>query len=162
MNFFVRRDDQSTGGDAVFEADKNLLTGEKPFTKEFGNTTSLESDLLLLASSIFAADRATARGEGEDYPRTIQVSVPIVNMARLQLLSRRVERILRKLSNDAWRIELRQEDGKQERVLEVKPKDGKTLLFSGGLDSMAAAVDFGGSAGSGLHLVSHIYTSSAN
>lgn len=156
MTFFVRRGNQGSGGNAVLEADKNLLTGEKPFRKQFGSTTSLEGDLLLLASSIFAADRATPRGEREDYSRALELSVPIVNMARLQPLARQVERILRKLSNDAWRVELRQENGKQEKPLAITPKDGKTLLFSGGLDSLAAAIDFGASSDSELRLVSHI------
>ncbi|MGI9074283.1 MAG: 7-cyano-7-deazaguanine synthase [Bryobacteraceae bacterium] len=156
MRIFVRRGSKESSGDVVFEAEKNLLTGEKAFKKQFGELTSLEGDLLLLASAIFAADRATPRGDGEEYSRVFELSVQIVNMARLQPLIRQVERVLRKLSNDAWRVELRQYDGKQEKLLGVTAKKGKTLLFSGGLDSLAAAIEFGAAPDSGLRLISHI------
>lgn len=136
--------------------ERSLHTGERDFVECFGAITSLERDLLVLAASIFAADRATKRGEREELSRRIQISVPVVNVGRLQPLSALVEDILRSLSNDAWRIEFRQSPGEIEKDgLFSGPSHGKTLLFSGGLDSLAAAIYFF-QTGDGIQLVSHI------
>jgi len=63
--------------------------------------------------------------------------------------------ILRTLSNDRWQLSLRQQAGTPEgHSLQVTASDGRTLLFSGGLDSLAAAHEFGQIGN--LQLVSHI------
>lgn len=153
---FVRRSGTETGGaDVVFEAGKNLDDGGKSFVKHFGSATTLEQDLLLLAASIFAADRSTPRGEREDLTRAIELSVPVINIGKLQPFSGKIEEILRTLSNDSWRISLRQEDGKQESGFQIPDSGGRTLLFSGGLDSLAAAFEFS-KTGKELQLVSHV------
>src|SRR5437660_1703049 len=86
-----------------------LLTGVDDFRETFNSEpTSLEVDLLRLAAAIFAADRACARGEREDIGRQIELSVPVTNVARLLPLAAPLERVLRFLSNDGWRIEMRQ------------------------------------------------------
>jgi 7-cyano-7-deazaguanine synthase in queuosine biosynthesis len=99
--------------------------------------------MLLIASSIFAIDRCTARSPREDLVRSFEVSVPVVNTLRLQPLQRALESLLRSLSNDSWRLTFRQETGTPEDGVEVAQSAGRTLLFSGGLDSLAAAIDFG-------------------
>src|SRR5688572_30102802 len=70
------------GSDRQFslEEGNNLFTGAEDFRRMFGVLTSLEEDLLLLGSSIFAADRACARGEREDYQRHIDITIPVVNV----------------------------------------------------------------------------------
>lgn len=95
------------------------------------------------------------RGERENSPRDIQLSVPAVNIGVLQPEIHRIEQILRKLSSDSWTVMLRQVNGTVERPNEQNTTSGKTLLFSGGLDSLAAAIDLG-LAGDHLQLVSHI------
>jgi len=65
-----------------------------------------------------------------------------------------VEDALRFLSNDSWHINLTQQSGQFEKPLRISKKPGKVLLFSGGLDSLAAAIEF--SNGSPLAAVSHI------
>lgn len=153
---YARRGGSDTGStDAILDATKNLLTGERRFKTEFGGVSSLESDLLLLAAVVYATDRCTKRGEREDAPRDIQISVPVVNVGALQPEIRRVEQILRKLSSDSWTLTLRQVSGKVEQLPKQSPTSGKTLLFSGGLDSLAAAIELG-IAGEQLQLVSHI------
>lgn len=90
---FVRKSGTETGGaDVVFEAGKNLDNGEEDFVKHFGSVTALEQDLLLLAASIFAADRSTPRGEREDLTRAIELSVPVINIGKLQPFSRRLKK----------------------------------------------------------------------
>ncbi len=154
---FVRRDNaDGSGYDVVLHAGKNLITGEKRFLELYGGITTLEGDLLLIAASILAADRCTPRGEREDYvSRGFELSIPIVNIGRLQPLIDLIESTLRTLSHDSWRISFRQANGKQEKSSPTKPSTGKTLLFSGGLDSLAAALQFG-LQDKKIHLVSHI------
>jgi 7-cyano-7-deazaguanine synthase in queuosine biosynthesis len=152
---FVRRSGNQTNGCAVvLQPGANLQTGEKTFKSEFGELSTLESDLLLIASSIFAIDRCIARSPREDLVRSFEVSVPVVNTLRLQPLQRALESLLRSLSNDSWRLTFRQEPGTPEAGVEVAQSAGRTLLFSGGLDSLAAAIDFGLD-GTLFQLVSH-------
>jgi 7-cyano-7-deazaguanine synthase in queuosine biosynthesis len=154
-SFFVRRDGSEDGGcDHVLEVNANLFTGERDFETTFGPLTSLESDLLLLGSAVLAADRASERGEREDHARGIQLKIPVVNSGRLKNLERDIDNILRILSNDGWRIELRQVSGSPESSVFNSVNNGRTLLFSGGMDSLAAAVEFGQGA-EPLQLVSH-------
>ena len=156
ISYFVRREGNENGNcDHVLEVGKNLFTGEDDFTKAFGPLRSLESDLLLISASVFAADRATARGEREDLARRIELHIPVVNALRLQPLTKKIEEILRYLSNDAWRINLRQVPGAPEKDPHYVEGNGRTLLFSGGLDSLAAAIEFGKQEKT-LQLVSHI------
>ena len=64
--FFTQMKKERPPADAsVLSLSRNLFSGEEDFAKTFGEPSSLESDLLILASSIFAADRAYARGEGK-------------------------------------------------------------------------------------------------
>lgn len=154
--FFTQLNKERPPKDAsVLSISRNLFTGEEDFTNAFGKLSSLESDLLILASSIFAADRAYARGEREDITRNVRLSLPIVNYARLNPLISLIEKALYRLSSDSWQIEFRQQKGSPERKVSHKVGAGQTLLFSGGLDSLAGAIEFGG-AGSNLQLVSHI------
>lgn len=153
---YARRGGTDTGNtDAILDTTKNLMTGEGKFKTEFGAITSLESDLLLLAAVVYATDRSMKRGEREDAPRDLHISVPVVNIGVLQPEIRRIEQILWKLSSDSWTLTLRQINGSIEQLPKQKPTSGKTLLFSGGLDSLAAAVELG-LAGENLQLVSHL------
>ena len=71
--FYVRRGgNESNGADFMLDSTANLITGEHDFANVFGPPDSLESDLLLLASSILASDRATPRGLREDLSRRIE------------------------------------------------------------------------------------------
>lgn len=139
----------------VLREGSTLLTGARDFRDSFGSEpTTLEADLLRLAAAVFAADRACARGEREDIGRQIELSVPVTNIAILLPLVRDIERVLRFLSNDGWTLELRQQRGSAERLRRWPEGGGHTLLFSGGLDSLAAALEFG-YATHNLQLVSH-------
>jgi 7-cyano-7-deazaguanine synthase in queuosine biosynthesis len=153
---FVRRGGDSTGGcSLVLDSSKNLSTGEDTFGTEFGDITTLEADLLLLAAAIYAVDRCVKRGEREESPRDLELDIPVINIGALQAVVPTIELVLRKLSSDSWRIHLRQEAGSPEKRASSKTVSGKTLLFSGGLDSLAAAVDFG-RPDPELHLISHV------
>lgn len=155
--FLVRRAgaQETAATELILQADGNLITGEKSFVECFGGAqpTSHESDMLLVASAIFAADRASKRGEREDLARTITLDIPVVNIERFLSVHKLIEQVLRVLSNDGWRIRFRQANGVPERERQWREQEGLSLLFSGGLDSFAAAVEFAPTRQ--LQLVSH-------
>ncbi len=142
--FCIRRRGESYSSPGyVLETELNLFIGEKEFKKNFKSISSLEGDLLLLGAAVLAADRGTERGLNENVSRNIVVDIPVVNIGRLLPAIKSVEAILRHLSNDGWEIKLRAAGGVLEEKFELPTKCGRTLLFSGGLDSLAAAVEFG-------------------
>lgn len=149
-------DEHSESGVLHLRPGVNLLTGEQYLSQAFQALTSLESDLLVLASAVFACDLAFKRGEREDITRSIELSIPVVNHSVLTGAVGELEYILYRLSHDAWKIHFEVRAGRQED-LSTWPADdeGKVLLFSGGLDSLAAAIEFS-EAGTPLQLVSHI------
>ena len=153
---YVRRSGSQTEDcDVVLESGANLQTGEAKFRTTFGSVTSLESDLLLIAASVFATDRCIARGAREELVRSFEISMPVVNIGRIQPLRASIEHILRLLSNDTWRIKFRQANGQPEPEAPVKDSPGgSTLLFSGGLDSLAAAIELPHN-GANIQIVSH-------
>lgn len=150
------RSQSKAPADAVILSEgSTLLTGIADFRRSFGtDPTTLEADLLRLAAAVFATDRACPRGEREDIGRQIALSIPVTNVGILLPLLPRFERVLRFLSNDGWSIELRQQDGNTESDKSWPSASGNTLLFSGGLDSLAAAVEFADDTHN-LQLISH-------
>jgi 7-cyano-7-deazaguanine synthase in queuosine biosynthesis len=134
--------------------DGDIITGKKSVEEIFKSISSFELDLLAISSSVFAADRGQQRGEREKFARTLELSIPIINTGRLTALIPTVERILRRLSNDTWKINFYQCQGEISDIKPAKASPGKVLLFSGGLDSLAAAIDLSHGAHT-LALVSH-------
>lgn len=134
----------------------NLVTGKEKFCKEFGTITSLEEDLLILASSIFATDLAVKRGKREEITRKIELTVPLVNVHLFNSIIDVIQYALFKLSHDSWTLNFVQKEGSFD---DFHPKEiikkSKVLLFSGGLDSASAALEFGEN-GESIQLVSHI------
>lgn len=152
--YFYRSVDDPIQPGIHLDANRDVITGEQRFRTGFGPPTTLEHDLLLLAAAIFCADRGTQRGEREDFARRLEISIPVTNIGLLQPLVNEIEHVLRLLSNDFWRITLRQQPGELDDVTASAPSDGRVLLFSGGLDSFAAALEYGPQGP--LTLVSHV------
>nr|WP_321234961.1 7-cyano-7-deazaguanine synthase [uncultured Psychroserpens sp.] len=134
---------------------ENLYNGENAFNNYFDDTTSLEVDLLNVASGIFAADLAVKRNELEDYIRTIEISIEVVNFHAFERIKDLLEEALFVLSSDNWTIRFIPIDGKPEESKDWPNKKGTVLLFSGGLDSLSGVVHFKNQK-SDLVLVSHI------
>jgi len=134
--------------------EENLVTGVPELTRQLGPLTSLETDLLTLAAAIFALDLAAVRGEREDIARDLYLTVPVVNHAAFIHHADDLANILYTLSCDNWTIEFARRPGVPENATAWPERAGKTLLFSGGLDSLAAAVEEI-EAGTHLQLASH-------
>ena len=136
--------------------DINLYTGKTQFVENFGTPTSLEEDLLVLGSAIFAADLAIKRGQQHHFIRSIELTVPVVNLPSFLNVSEDITYALNVLSSDAWKINFIRRAGQPEAAIESGDrKTGKVLLFSGGLDSFAAAVSLADK-NEQVHLVSHV------
>lgn len=146
-------------GHTLREPDQ-LITGAKQVYERVGDLTTIEQDLLTLAAAILAADRASQRGEREAYNRRLTLQVSLHNVDRFYPQISALIRILRLLTQDAWKIELTQTKvpaawGTANHGKTLGDRGaGAVLLFSGGLDSLGAAVEFG--AKGPLLLVSHI------
>ena len=137
-------------------ANANLLTGKKEFESEFGTVTSLEEDLLNLGAAIFGADLAIKRGTQEAITREIEITIPVVNLPSFKQAVNDIRYALYILSHDVWNINFVQSPGQPEGTRNRgESQFGKVLLFSGGLDSFAAAVKFGDE-GQLVQLVSHV------
>jgi len=120
---------------------KNLYNGSAKFIEEFGELNSLEEDCLNLAGGIFAADLAVKREEREHYIRSIGLTVEVVNRHVFERVKSQIEEALYVISKDNWTLSFMQKKGKQTLSMDWEKKEGATLLFSGGIDSMAGAAD---------------------
>jgi hypothetical protein len=145
-------DEVSGDGSFKLRPDVNFVTGQKEFKSRFGTPTSLEADVLTVTSAIFAADLAFRRGERSNFQRQIHLTIPVVNRPAFQNVAEDLRTALWRVSNDAWTLDFVQREGTPETSrMWLREGEGKVLLFSGGLDSMAAAVLYG-EAGERIHL----------
>ncbi|MGE5560445.1 MAG: 7-cyano-7-deazaguanine synthase [Chloroflexota bacterium] len=142
--------------DLVICPDVNFQIGRQQFTVSFGEPTSLELDLLALASAVYGSDIAIKRGEREAFARTIEVFVPVVNYAVLEMVRPKIEVALYRLTGDNWTVRLLQVPGEVEVAEWYADGQDEVLLFSGGLDSLAGAYKRLTEGVSHLTLVSHV------
>jgi len=139
---------------------ENFFVGAKELKELYGQMSTIEHDLLTLASAMLAADRASERGKREEFNRKIEIEISLYNVDKFYPLLPTITRILRYLSKDAWKVSFKQTAGKsvwgniQDSKCVGALRDGSVLLFSGGIDSLAAAIEYG--AQGKLYLVSHI------
>jgi 7-cyano-7-deazaguanine synthase in queuosine biosynthesis len=139
----------------VLSPGHNMHTGERAFRDAFGAPTTLEVDLLTVAAAIYCTDLAAKRGRAEDFTRRIQLTVPVTNVHAFNGVKDELTYALTLLSHDAWTLRFVPRPGSPEPVRINYPQgNGKVLLFSGGMDSMAGALHFGGM-GTQVALVSH-------
>lgn len=140
--FFVSRTPLSHTADVGLSCE-NLFTGVNEFAEYFGEVDSLEEDLLLVAAGIFAADRATVRRERESFHREFDVTFALAHPERFERAKERLETVLYHLTHDSWRLSFEADFfASRERIAKwSEPGAGTTLLFSGGIDSLAAAIE---------------------
>lgn len=139
----------------------NLRHGLRHFREHYGEPTSLEEDLLVVAAAVFACDLAFKRGEREEITRHIRLNIPVVNHAAFENIRDQLQYALWRLSHDAWDLSFLQRNGTPEASGQFEANgEGTALLFSGGLDSFAAAVRYG-KEGETVKLVSHVTANQA-
>ncbi|MYA60547.1 MAG: hypothetical protein F4X40_08370 [Chloroflexi bacterium] len=105
-------------------------------------------DLAILAATVTAADTRISREEDaqDSWTREIDLYLPVSNVDLWSSNARRIERMLRFLTGDIWRVSFR---GRQRGmrslirrpVRRVSGSFDTVCLFSGGLDSFVGAID---------------------
>lgn len=120
---------------------KNLRTGTNDFSETFPTITSLENDLLTVGSAIYASDLACKRGLREDVTRDINLTIPVINYSGFKAIKSDLEIALWTLSHDNWTITFTRAEGTPERAKKWLELKGQTILFSGGVDSFAGAIE---------------------
>ena len=120
-----------------------------------GTHTEAAEDLLAIAVTAYCADRSIVReAQADAWTRHIEIDVPVRNPDRWDLDS--LKGVLSFLTGDYWSIRLRQgqpNPGLHATTLLTESADSVTL-FSGGVDSLAGALELSESAQSTL-LVSY-------
>lgn len=119
------------------------------------------ADLAILAAAITAADTRISRaGNSQDsWTREIDIYLPVKEPARWKQINTLIERTLKFLTGDHWRLYVRERHPSYRTVvpqlrLVVAPEFDSVCLFSGGLDSFIGAIDLL-AGGSNPLLVSH-------
>jgi 7-cyano-7-deazaguanine synthase in queuosine biosynthesis len=136
---------------------ENLRTGLEDFRAEYSDFTTLEEDMLTVASAIYACDLAFKRGEREEITRSISLEIPVVNHHAFKNIKDDLELLLWTLSHDNWTIKFIRTDGQPESKRNWPKEKGTTILFSGGVDSFAGALELLIARGrDGVQLASHI------
>lgn len=147
--------ENSVVADLVLCPEYNCHTGYPEFSRAYPDVTTLEADLLRLAAAVYCADLATKRGEREQFLRDFEIEIPVVNYQVLERHREDLEVVLYILSNDNWTIRFRRLEEAPEAHREWPQHPGHVLLFSGGLDSLAAAYETLVAGDQPLVLVSH-------
>ncbi len=107
---------------------------------------AINEDLLIIALSIFAVDKRIFRRKFKDcWTRDIQVSIPVIELRKWEIVRIKLQSILKFLSGDNWIIEFRKTNYRYRNTEEVEELAEKmdfdgVSLFSGGLDSFSGAI----------------------
>jgi 7-cyano-7-deazaguanine synthase in queuosine biosynthesis len=141
MRAEVRAEVGTDPGVLYLQPGTNLVTGVTDLQRQFGDLTSLETDLMTVAAAVYALDLAEKRGQREEITRDLHLLVPVTNFHAFQMLRDDLTYILYLLTEDNWNIDFEPIAGIGESPVAWPDHHGTTLLFSGGLDSLAAAVD---------------------
>lgn len=126
----------------------NLKTNIEEIWKTFKREglKAINEDLLIIALSVFAVDKRIFRRRFQDcWTRELQVSIPVIEFEKWNIVKEQLEKVLNFLTGDRWGIEFRRttfrygkQNVKNKAVKEVD-FDGVSL-FSGGLDSFSGAI----------------------
>jgi len=143
------------GIDSTVDVDRDTLAAS------FGRGEPLGVDNLIVASAVFALDRLVPRWTAPDaWTRSFDVSIPVSELGSWNAISSDLAAALRFLTGDSWRLHFarRSKDpfeseyrSKKLRVADV----GVSQLFSGGLDSYAAAISTLNSSAAPVLLIGH-------
>ena len=105
-------------------------------------------DLAILAATVTAADTRISRQEDaqDSWSREIDLYIPVCDTKLWSDNTQLIERILRFLTGDIWRVSFRPRQKEVKSLIERDPKlpsatFNTVCLFSGGLDSFIGAID---------------------
>lgn len=116
------------------------------FTKFIMSPTQQSLDILYFTSIIYSIDKLIPRSEANDnWSRDIQVSIPISNPDLWNQTTIELKQALDFLTGDNWNISFHQLKRvlfePKKKFLPLNASINHVCLFSGGLDSLAGAID---------------------
>lgn len=130
--------------------------------------TETAADLALLAALVTAADTRISRAvDAQDgWTREIDLYLPVLEPDRWLAAAPLIERMLKFLTGDHWRLTFRARvrgyaEVVRPRPVQMRPQLTSVCLFSGGLDSFVGAIDLL-AAGDHPLLVSHYWENSTS
>ena len=158
MNIPINVDARKRADDGLARIDVTLpgslaLEVALPFRdlfNRFGSPTPTALETLVLAASCYAIDKTVARaGSADRWTRNLDVEFPVVDPPRWQSATPALQQALSFLSGDEWTMSFttmtgrafRPKRDRQSRSLVWLPEVDEVCLFSGGLDSLAGAID---------------------
>lgn len=127
----------------------NVKTDMEQLWRRFGkeSLSSVNEDFLVIASSIFCADKRIPRKSYSDnWTRTMKLSIPVLELEKWNSVKEELEYTIGFLSGDKWTFEFRQTtsrfraDKMNTKNLIPSEKYDSVSLFSGGLDSFCGAL----------------------
>lgn len=124
--------DRLRGRAATVHSGGNLLEGLRP--------PGAALDVLNLGEAVYAADRVVPR-PGDWSPRELELTVPVSDPDRLRAAAPTVERLLNFLTGDRWAISPADRPTQHFRPETPARQIDAVCLLSGGLDSLAGAID---------------------
>lgn len=130
--------------------------------------SELAIDLLVIATSVYAADTGISRYAHADdrWTRMIHLEIPVSDPARWNAVGAELASTLRFLSGDHWSFQFRPRPSEHVTIAKAPEKlplqmFDRVRLFSGGLDSLIGAIDALQDGGKPL-LVSHYWDGDAS
>jgi hypothetical protein len=100
MKVYIGDNEAIIGYDIVLVPGQNLYTGRNAFLEHFDSITTLEEDMLNLASAIYATDLAIKRAELEHYIREIEFDLEVINIHAFERIKDLLTEALYTLSCD--------------------------------------------------------------
>lgn len=119
---------------------KKILYKKNIYPSEIG------FDIMSLATMVYMADTRIERNvHGQDsWTREIELEIPVSNVVIWETQVFRIERMLKFLTGDLWKITLSNRIWRFNNLEEVKQKTNeydKVSLFSGGMDSLISTIN---------------------
>ncbi|MBU8772013.1 Qat anti-phage system QueC-like protein QatC [Cytobacillus oceanisediminis] len=127
----------------------NVKTDMEQLWRRFGikSLKGINEDFLIIASSIFCADKRIPRKNFSDnWTRTLKLSIPVIEVEKWNSVKEQLEYAVSFLSGDKWIFEFRKTklrfraDKTNTKNLIDAGKYDSVSLFSGGLDSFCGAL----------------------
>ncbi|MFS0752615.1 Qat anti-phage system QueC-like protein QatC [Oceanobacillus sp. 1P07AA] len=127
----------------------NVKTDMEQLWRRFGleNLPSINEDFLIIASSIFCADKRIPRKIFSDnWSRTIKLFIPVLELEKWNSVKDKLQETIGFLSGDEWKFEFRKTnsrfrgDKRNTKNIISPEKYDSVSLFSGGLDSFCGAL----------------------
>jgi 7-cyano-7-deazaguanine synthase in queuosine biosynthesis len=110
-------------------------------TRNLNSPSSLALDLMRLGVAVYCADKAVLRDVQRDHwTRNLRLHIPVSDVERWRGAAPSFEEALAFLTNDRWELRFRRLDTEGAGNL-LPPAADTVCLFSGGLDSLAGAID---------------------